>query len=180
MWRRRLRHNSRRLSSADRQTDLGRRGLRTWVCCRQTGVPDVRAARFAGRSTNSFLDNVRWAKRGIFSFSYQPLELISLLAFLVTFLAAGSIVIYLALYFIKPDAPRGFFTLVAMVLFLGAVQLFSLSIMAEYLGRIFEEVKQRPPYVVRNVLNDRRRAVPKSQDLAAHDPNLAAVTMEER
>jgi polyisoprenyl-phosphate glycosyltransferase len=148
------------------------RGLRAWVGFRQTGVPYVRAARFAGSSTNSFLDNIRWAKRGIFSFSYQPLELISLLAFLVTVLAAVSIVFYLALYLIKPDAPRGFFTLLATVLFLGAVQLFSLSIIAEYLGRIFEEVKQRPQYVVRDVLNDRHRAVAKAPDVAECDANL--------
>ena len=60
------------------------RGLRAWVGFRQTGVPYTRAERFAGQSTNSLLDNFRWAKRGIFSFSYQPLEMISLLSFLTT------------------------------------------------------------------------------------------------
>jgi dolichol-phosphate mannosyltransferase len=133
------------------------RGLRSWVGFRQTGVPYARAERFAGQSTNTFLDNVRWAKRGIFSFSYQPLEMISLLAFLVTLLTGLAIVFYIALYFLIPNAPRGFATLLVAVLFLGAVQLFSLSILAEYVGRIFEEVKQRPPFIVRRIVNDHRQ-----------------------
>ena len=133
------------------------RGLRSWVGFRQTGVPYVRAERFAGQSTNSFLDNIRWAKRGIFSFSYQPLEMISLLAFLLTLLTGLAIVFYIAVYFLIPNAPRGFVTLLVAVLFLGAVQLFSLSILAEYVGRIFEEVKQRPPFIVRRMVNDHRQ-----------------------
>lgn len=132
------------------------RGLRTWVGFRQTGIAYTRPERFSGESTNSMLDNFRWAKRGIFSFSYKPLELISLLAFIVTVLAGLAIVLYGSLYFLVPAAPRGFITILVAVLFLGAVQLFSLSIIAEYLGRIFEEVKQRPQYVVRQVLNDHK------------------------
>jgi polyisoprenyl-phosphate glycosyltransferase len=132
------------------------RGLRGWVGFRQTGVPYLRAERFAGESTNSWLDNIRWAKRAIFSLSYQPLELISLLAFFVTLLTGLAIVVYVILYFAIPDAPHGFLTLLVAVLFMGAVQLFSLSIIAEYLGRIFEEVKQRPHFIVRNIVNDHR------------------------
>ncbi len=134
------------------------RGLRTWVGFRQTGVAYTRAERFAGESTNSLLDNIRWARRGIFSFSYKPLELISLLAFLVTLATGVGIAFYIAFYFIVPSAPRGFLTLLVAVLFLGSVQLFCLSILAEYMGRIFEEVKQRPPFIVRGILNDHRQA----------------------
>jgi dolichol-phosphate mannosyltransferase len=133
------------------------RGLRSWVGFRQTGVPYIRAARFAGESTNSLLENVRWAKRGIFSLSYRPLELISLMALMVTFLAGAAIIVYFVLYFVIPNAPRGYLTLLVSILLIGAVQLFSLSIMAEYLGRIFEEVKQRPPFIVRSIVNDHRQ-----------------------
>jgi dolichol-phosphate mannosyltransferase len=132
------------------------RGLRSWVGFRQTGVPYTRPERFAGESTNSLWDNLRWARRGIFSFSYQPLELISLLAFAVTILTGFAILLYFGFYILKPAAPRGFMTLLVAVLFLGAVQLFSLSIIAEYLGRIFEEVKQRPQYIVRSLINNHR------------------------
>ena len=133
------------------------RGLRSWVGFPQTGVPYVRAERFAGESTNSWLDNIRWAKRAIFSLSYQPLEWIALLAFAVTLLTAIAIVVYLILYLAIPSAPRGFMTLLVAILFIGAVQLFSLSIIAEYLGRIFEEVKQRPQFIVRSIVNNHRQ-----------------------
>ena len=132
------------------------RGLRSWVGFRQTGVAYERAERFAGESTNSFLDNIRWAKRGIFSFSYKPLELISGLASIVTVLAGIAIVLAIARYISNPDAPAGFMTLLVAILFLGAVQLFSISIVAEYLGRVFEEVKQRPRYIVCGILNNHR------------------------
>jgi len=112
------------------------RGLRSWVGFRQTGVEYVRAPRFAGESTNSFLDNFRWARRGIVSFSYKPLELISILALV--------------------DAPPGYLTMLVAILVLGAVQLICLGVVADYLGRIFEEVKQRPQYLVRSVVNDHR------------------------
>ena len=138
------------------------RGLRTWVGFRQKGVAYTRAERFAGESTNSLLDNIRWAKRGIFSFSYQPLEMISLLSFMATLATVLGIALYIALYFIFPSAPRGFMTLLVAVLFLGSLQLFCLSILAEYMGRIFEEVKQRPPFIVRSILNDQREA-PRTQ-----------------
>jgi dolichol-phosphate mannosyltransferase len=142
------------------------RGLRTWVGFRQTGVPYTRAERFSGQSTNSFLDNIRWAKRGIFSFSYQPLEMISLLAFLATLVTGGAVALYIAFYFIFPKAPRGFLTLLVAILFLGSLQLFCLSILAEYMGRIFEEVKQRPAFIVRHIVNDHRGA-----------PQMAAATV---
>jgi polyisoprenyl-phosphate glycosyltransferase len=132
------------------------RGLRAWVGFRQTGVAYTRAERFAGQSTNSFLDNIRWAKRGIFSFSYQPLEMISVLAFVATLATVMGIVFYVAFFFIVPNAPRGFLTLLVVILFLGSLQLFCFSILAEYMGRIFEEVKQRPAFIVRSIINDHR------------------------
>ena len=79
-----------------------------------------------------------------------------LCAAIATVLAGVAIVLYVIRYFSNPDAPAGFMTLLVAILFLGAVQLFSLSIVAEYLGRVFEEVKQRPRYIVRGVLNDHK------------------------
>ena len=136
------------------------RGLRAWVGFRQTGVPYVRPERFSGESTNSFGDNLRWAKRGILSFSYRPLEMVSVLAFIVTVIAAIAVLGYFLAYFLIPNAPKGFITLLVAVLFMGAVQLLSLSVIAEYLGKIFEEVKQRPPFIVKRVMNDHRKVEP--------------------
>jgi len=132
------------------------RGLRSWVGFRQTGVEYVCAPRFAGESTNSLLDNFRWAKRGIVSFSYKPLELISILALVFTVLACVAVAAYVVLYFVKGDAPPGYLTMLVAILVLGAVQLICLGVVADYLGRIFEEVKQRPQYLVRSVVNDHR------------------------
>jgi glycosyltransferase involved in cell wall biosynthesis len=133
------------------------RGLRAWVGFQQTGVPYVRPERMFGRTTNNLLKNIAWARKGIFSFSYLPLEWISYLAFSVTTLSALAIAYYLGRWVVLRDAPRGFTTLLLSVLFLGSVQLLCLSIIGDYLGRVFEEVKQRPLYLVKSVFNDPRQ-----------------------
>lgn len=130
------------------------RGLRAWVGFRQTGVEYERADRKAGVTSNSFFDNIRWAKMGIFSFSYSPLEFISFLASLVVVLSLIGILAYIISYFAFPLAPRGFSTIIVAVLFLGGIQLLCLSIIGEYLGKIFEEVKQRPKYIVKEILKN--------------------------
>lgn len=126
------------------------RGMRAWVGFKQTGVPYVREERFSGESTNSFLDNIRWAKKGIFSLSYMPLEWISYVTGFVVIITAVVIIFYLGMYFVI-GAPPGFMTQLVLTLFLGGIQLLCLSIIAEYLGRIFEEVKGRPRFIVKNV-----------------------------
>jgi polyisoprenyl-phosphate glycosyltransferase len=140
------------------------RGLRAWVGFRQVGVPYTRDARHAGRSSNSFIDLFRWASTGLVSYSYAPLELISLLAGVVMVLAAFAIVFYTVLYFLKPGVPQGFQTLLVAVLFLGAVQLLCLSIISEYIAKIFEEVKARPKYIVGTVTNAARSSTRGADD----------------
>jgi dolichol-phosphate mannosyltransferase len=132
------------------------RGLRAWAGFNQVGVPYVRQERHAGRTTNSFIDLFRWAGRGLVSFSYAPLELISYLAACMVVLTGIALLVYTALYFIFPDTPRGFQTIIVIVLFLGAVQLLCLSIIGVYLGKVFEEVKGRPSYVVQRIQNNHR------------------------
>jgi hypothetical protein len=149
------------------------RGLRAWAGFRQSGVPYVRDDRTAGRSTNSMLDLFRWAWMGIVSFSYTPLTLISYLAAFVVGLAAVGIIVYMALYIIYPNAPKGFQTLLVAILFLGAVQLLCMSIMGAYLGKIFEEIKARPTYVIQDVQND-HRALAQPSVLRVQVPAQAA------
>jgi glycosyltransferase involved in cell wall biosynthesis len=132
------------------------RGLRAWVGFRQVGVPYVRPERFSGKSTNSLIANTKWARKAIFSFSYAPMEMVSRIAFLTMMLTIVAIVYYLVAYFFK-GAPQGFLTLLIIVLFLGSVQLLSLAIIGEYLAKVFEEVKHRPRYVTREILNDHRK-----------------------
>jgi dolichol-phosphate mannosyltransferase len=138
------------------ERDIFIRGMRAWAGFKQTGVPYYRPERMFGQTTNNLLKNVRWAKKGIFSFSYEPLELIFYLAFIVSIIALLAIIVYVVLYMIYPDQPKGINTLIVLTLFFGSVQLISLSIIGEYLGRIFEEVKNRPKFIVKEILNDPR------------------------
>jgi polyisoprenyl-phosphate glycosyltransferase len=147
------------------------RGLRAYAGFSQTGIPYVRQERFAGRTTNSFLGLFRWAGLGIVSFSFAPLDLISYLAITVVGITALALVVYTALYFIVPGAPRGFQTLLVITLFLGSVQLLCLSIIGTYLGKIFEEVKARPNFLVHDIQNDHRTsAAPTATALPTRQP----------
>lgn len=131
------------------------RGLRAWVGFKSIGVPYIRDERNAGLTTNSLIDNINWALFAIFSFSYAPLGLISLLAFITVILSAVAIVIYTTLYFLYPGTPKGFQTLLLAVLFLGSVQLICFSILAQYQGIMFDEIKKRPKYIIEKILNDK-------------------------
>jgi dolichol-phosphate mannosyltransferase len=135
------------------ERDLFIRGLRAWVGFKQTGVPYYRPERMFGKTTNNLFKNIRWAKKAIFSFSYEPLEVLFYAALGISFITCLAIVFYLAAYLLHPDQPRGTTTIILLILFFGSVQLISVSIIGEYLGRIFEEVKQRPTALIKEILN---------------------------
>jgi dolichol-phosphate mannosyltransferase len=133
------------------------RGLRAWVGFKQTGVPYVRPERMFGRTTNNWRSNLAWARKGIFSFSYAPLDLVVALAIFVvvaSFLAGLSQIIFKL--FVPSLTPNGFTTLIVIVLFMGGIQLLCLAIIGSYLEHIYDEVKRRPPFVVRSILNNPR------------------------
>jgi dolichol-phosphate mannosyltransferase len=130
------------------------RGLRAWVGFKQVGVPYTRPQRPFGRSTNSLLSNLHWARRAIFSFSYVPLDFIMWLAFITVGGTLLAMVVQVALRIIYPDiAPRGFTTLILLILFMGGIQLLCLGIIGSYLAHIYDEVKRRPAYIVESYLN---------------------------
>lgn len=133
------------------------RGLRAWAGYRQVGVPYVRPERMFGRSTNNLLKNLEWAKKAIFSFSYAPLDFITILAFGMVVFSGLAILAQIVLRLAYPDlAPSGFTTLIILVLFMGGIQLLCLAIIGSYLAHIYDEVKRRPPYLVDEILNDPR------------------------
>lgn len=130
------------------------RGLRAWVGFKQTGVPYVRPERMFGRTTNSLLNNLGWARKAIFSFSYAPLDLITWLALVTVGLSAVAILVQIAFRILYPALVQsGFTTLIILILFMGGVQLLCLAIIGSYLAHIYDEVKRRPPYVVESMLN---------------------------
>lgn len=131
------------------------RGLRAWVGFKQAGVTYVRPERFSGTSTNSLIASTKWARKAFFSFSYAPMELVSRLAFVVLLLTFTAMAIYIVSYFVK-GAPTGFTTLLMAVLSLGAIQLLALAVIGEYLARVFEETKQRPKYITREIINNHK------------------------
>lgn len=139
------------------ETDRFIRGLRAWVGFKQIGVPYVRPERKFGISTNSFFMNMKWAKKGIFSFSYLPLEFMSIFSYVIVLISALASLIYLISYFIIPEPPKGITTLIVLVLFMGGVQLLSISILSEYIGKILEETKKRPNYIIKKILNKKNK-----------------------
>ena len=124
------------------------RGLSVWVGFRQTGIRYVRQERFAGATQYPLGKMVRFATDAITGFSYVPLQLATTVGFWVSAAALIAIPVVAFLRWVyKEDFFFGQATTLIAVLFLGGVQLISLGILGEYLGRIYDEVKQRPLYL---------------------------------
>ncbi len=131
------------------------RGLRAWAGFKQVGVPYVRPERMFGKTTNSLLKNFAWAQKGIFSFSYVPLNAITWIALFTVGIALVGVIIQVTLRLLFPSAsPSGFTTLIVLILFMGGVQLLCLAIIGSYLAHIYDEVKRRPPFVVESIINN--------------------------
>jgi glycosyltransferase involved in cell wall biosynthesis len=125
------------------------RGMASWVGFRQAGVPYRRQARYAGKTKYPFSKMMRLALNAITSFSYFPLQLATYVGFVCAVVSAVSIPIVIILRFSGSGAFFGQATTLISVLFLGGVQLICLGILGEYVGRIYDEVKGRPLYIVR-------------------------------
>ena len=125
-------------------------GLRAWIGFPTADVLYDRQERAAGQPQQTFSRLVRYALDGVFSFSHLPLRLLTYAG-----VFTGTIGFCLGLYYVIKrliaieTAPTGFTTLAALVLFLGGVQLIAIGVLGEYLGRVYDEVKQRPVYLVK-------------------------------
>jgi len=124
------------------------RGMTSWVGFRQTGVQYVREERFAGETKYPLRKMMKFAMNAITGFSYLPLQLATYLGFIIAGLSAVGVIAVIITRLSGSQAFFGQATTLIMVLFLGGVQLISLGIIGEYLGRIYDEVKGRPMYVV--------------------------------
>jgi len=129
------------------------RAMAAWVGFRQTGVPYKRAARFAGETKYPFRKMLRLALNAITSFSYFPLQIATYLGFIAAGVSIVAIPIVIAFRLVGSQAFFGQATTLIAVLFLGGVQLISLGILGEYIGRIYDEAKGRPLYIVRKALS---------------------------
>lgn len=137
------------------ERDLFLRGVRAFAGFKQTGVDYVRPERMFGESTNNLLKNIGWAKKGILSFSNTPLNIMSFAGFVMLCLSAllGLFVTFARL-FLPIYSPRGVTMTLLLILFFGSLNFFGISILGEYLAKIFEEVKRRPHFLRRNVIRD--------------------------
>lgn len=134
------------------EKDIFIRGLRAWLGFTQTGVEYVRPERMFGVSTNNLRKNIWWAKKGIFSFSYLPLEVMSYTGILMTFLSFLFIIYQTVATFVIPDIPKGIPTVIILIVFFGGINLFSISVIGEYLSKVVDETKSRPKFIRDSVI----------------------------
>lgn len=143
------------------------RGLRAWVGFRQTAVDFDRPGRFAGEAKYTFRKSLALAVNGIISLSKAPLRIATWFGLLVS---ATSFVLGVAFIIEKLTVGveiRGWASTVVIILFLGGVQLLTIGIIGEYISRIYDEVKQRPLFVVRDLDNLDARPSESSAEPAA-------------
>jgi nucleoside-diphosphate-sugar epimerase/glycosyltransferase involved in cell wall biosynthesis len=140
------------------ERDLFLRGLRAYVGFKQTGVDYVRPERMFGRSTNSFIKNIDWAKKAIFSFSNAPLTMLTNVG--IISLAASSlaaVVVILLRVFVPQIAPQGVTTLLLVMLIFGSFNLFAIGLVGEYVSKIMTEVKGRPRLIRASLIRNGER-----------------------
>lgn len=140
------------------------RGLRAWAGFRQTGIKVVRDRRAAGKRKYTMRKLLRLAADAVFSFSWAPLRLVSVFGALcvLTSLVYLGLIIYLRLTGKVPPELSGWTTIVFLIIAFGGLILLALGIIGEYLGRIYDEVKQRPIYIVADT-TDREKAAPEKK-----------------
>ena len=129
------------------------RGMVSWVGFRQTALPYRRAERFAGESKYPLRKMLRFATDGILSFSTKPLQLSVGLGMFCALLALLGIFYAMTLRLFTDVWVEGWTALMIAILFIGGVQLISVGVLGEYVGRIYNEIKRRPLYVVQEYIN---------------------------
>lgn len=134
-----------------RETQRYTKGLYCWIGFRKTEVEFEQGDRMAGQSSFSYKNLFNLAIEGITSYTTAPLRISTVAGIIISILAFGYMLYVIAKALIVGEPVQGFPTLMTAILFLGGLQLFSLGIIGEYLGRIFHETKNRPVYIAREV-----------------------------
>jgi len=142
------------------------RGMTVWVGYTQAAVPYKRDPRYAGETKYTLSKMVRFSLDAISSFSHRPLQLATLLGFVISTLAFVAIPVVIALRIVGSYLP-GFGSVTIAVLLLGGIQLIAIGIIGEYVGRIYDEVKGRPLYLVRTRRNFPETDTPPPPPLSA-------------
>lgn len=138
-----------------RESERYTKGMFCWIGFKKISVDYEQNDRVAGKSSWNFFSLFNLAIEGITSFTTAPLRMSSILGFVIAILSFGLMLFHLIKALIWGDPIQGFPTLVVLILFLGGIQLLSIGILGEYLGRVFNESKHRPVYIVREY-NDKK------------------------
>lgn len=131
-----------------RESDRYTKGMFCWIGYKKKEIDFDRGDRIAGESNWNFISLFNLAIEGICSFTTIPLRFATIVGILIAFIAFCFLIFYVSKTLLWGDQVRGFTTLISVMLFLGGVQLMAIGILGEYVGRIFNESKKRPPYWV--------------------------------
>lgn len=133
------------------------RGLRAWVGFKVAEVVYERKGRRFGESKNSFMDYLHDSQRGLLGFSFIPLDIMTTLGFLLTLMSFIFLVLYLLVVFFLGNPIHAQIPILLAIVFFGGIQMLGISIVGKYIQIIFEEVKQRPTYIIDEVVNNHRK-----------------------
>ena len=131
-----------------RETERYTKGMYCWIGFKKTELEFEVAERVAGKSSFSYRKLIRLAINGFTSYTTAPLKVSTYVGLVVSLLSFVLMLIFLIKALIYGDPVQGFPTLITVILFLGGVQLLSLGIIGEYLGKVFNETKHRPAYII--------------------------------
>ena len=135
------------------ERDAFLRGLRAYVGFKQVGVDYVRPERMFGVSTNNWIRNIGWAKKGIFSFSRIPLHMLTAVGGITCISTVALAALSILMRVLAPESvPKGLTFIALLVMFFGSFAILGIGLLGEYIGKIFEETKARPAFIRRNLI----------------------------
>lgn len=133
------------------------RGLISWMGFKQVPIYYDRNPRFAGETKYPLRKMIKFALTGIFYFSDKPLKMVTTLGFLTTIIGLGLILYVIIQKLVNPSQViSGWASTMITIIFLGGIQLITLGVIGKYIGNIFDEVKERPEYIVEEVIKDKK------------------------
>lgn len=136
-----------------KERDSFLRGLRAYVGFKQVPIDYVRPERMFGTSTNNWIKNIGWAKKGIFAFTRVPLHLLTAFGGLACFATLVLAIVSILIRFMDPsDTPKGITFLALLQMFFGSFIILGIGLLGEYIGKIFEETKGRPSFIRKHII----------------------------
>lgn len=134
-----------------RETQRYTKGIYCWIGFKKKAVSFQQGDRKAGKSSFNYAKLINLALEGITSYTTIPLRISTIIGIIVSFIAFAYMCYIMAKTIIVGEPVQGFPTLITVILFIGGVQLISIGILGEYIGRIFYETKKRPPYIISEI-----------------------------